>query len=40
MPITNAELSSINAAPVTNNVMESLRSALPVAMTLPTPYAR
>src|SRR3954447_25485094 len=46
MPITNAELSSINAAPVTNNAvepLEPLRSAeltLPVAMRLPTPYAR
>src|SRR3954447_6297123 len=43
MPITNAELSSISAAPVTNNAVEPLRSAertLPVAMRLPTPYAK
>src|SRR3954454_15754817 len=43
MPITNAELSSISAAPVTNNVVELLRSSertMPVAMRLPTPYAK
>src|SRR3954449_11894351 len=43
MPITNAELSSISAAPVTNNAVEPLRSAertMPVAMRLPTPYAK
>src|ERR1700709_1159930 len=43
MPITNAELSSINAAPVTNNAVELLRSSertMPVAMRLPTPYAK
>src|SRR5947209_3787996 len=43
MPITNAELSSISAAPVTNNAMELLRSSertMPVAMRLPTPYAK
>src|SRR4051794_14319320 len=43
MPITNAELSSISAAPVANNAVEPLRSAertMPVAMRLPTPYAK
>src|SRR6476646_1834232 len=43
MPITNAELSSISAAPVTNSAVEPLRSAeetMPVAMRLPTPYAK
>src|SRR3954462_8526205 len=43
MPITNAELSSISAAPVTNNAVEPLGSAertMPAAMRLPTPYAR
>src|SRR3954447_19143479 len=43
MPITNAELSSISAAPVTNNAVELLRSSertMPVAMRLPTPYAK
>src|SRR3954470_2328291 len=43
MPITNAELSSISAAPVTNNAVEPLRSperTMPVAMRLPTPYAK
>src|SRR3954447_10466474 len=43
MPITNAELSSISAAPVTNNAVELLRSSertIPVAMRLPTPYAK
>src|SRR3954465_6119941 len=43
MPITNAELSSISAAPVTNNAVELLRSSertMPMAMMLPTPYAR
>src|SRR5215213_6275733 len=43
MPITNAELSSISAAPVTNNAVEPLRSAertMPIAMRLPTPYAK
>src|SRR3954465_2423938 len=40
MPITNAELSSISAAPVTNNAVEPLRSAEPFAMRLPTPYAK
>src|SRR3954453_17356143 len=43
MPITNAELSSISAAPVTNNAVELLRSperTIPVAMRLPTPYAK
>src|SRR5947209_5039518 len=43
MPITNAELSSISAAPVTNNAVELLRSperTTPVAMRLPTPYAK
>src|SRR3954447_19253784 len=43
MPITNAELSSISAAPVTNNAVEPLRSAertMPVAMRLHTPYAK
>src|SRR5438105_4203042 len=42
MPITNAELSSISAAPVTNKAVEPLRSAertMPVAIRLPTPYA-
>ena len=40
MPITNAELSSISAVPVTNNAVEPLRSpesTMPVAMRLPTP---
>src|SRR3954452_15641245 len=43
MPITIAELSSISAAPVTNNAVEPLRSAertMPIAMRLPTPYAK
>src|SRR3954449_11669950 len=43
MPITNAELSSISAAPVTNNAVEPLRSAertMPIAMRLPTPYVK
>ena len=40
MPITNAELSSISAAPVANNAVEPLRSAEPFAMRLPTPYAK
>src|SRR3954451_10709179 len=43
MPITNAELSSISVAPVTNNAVEPLRSAeptTPVAIVLPTPYAK
>src|SRR3954447_13657168 len=43
MPITNAELSSISAAPVTNNAVELLRSperTMPVAIRLPTPYAK
>src|SRR4051812_6473841 len=43
MPITNAELSSISAAPVTNNAVEPLRSperTMPVATRLPTPYAK
>src|SRR3954464_6208461 len=43
MPITNAELSSISAAPGTNNAVEPLRSperTMPVAMRLPTPYAK
>src|SRR4051794_41762114 len=43
MPITNAELSSISAAPVTNNAVEPLRSperTMGVAMRLPTPYAK
>src|SRR3954470_10618680 len=43
IPITNAELSSISAGPVTNNAVEPLRSAertMPVAMRLPTPYAK
>src|SRR3954464_11666396 len=43
MPITNAELSSISAAPVRNNAVEPLRSperTMPVAMRLPTPYAK
>src|SRR3954447_11683362 len=43
MPITNAELSSISAAPVTNNAVEPLRSperTIPAAMRLPTPYAK
>src|SRR5919112_3170888 len=43
MPITNAELRSISAAPVTNNAVEPLRSAertIPVAMRLPTPYVK
>src|SRR3954452_2884749 len=43
MLITNAELSSISAVPVTNNAAEPLRSAeltMPVATVLPTPYAK
>src|SRR4051794_41914652 len=43
MPITKAELSSISAAPVTNNAVEPLRSperTMGVAMRLPTPYAK
>src|SRR4051812_28703313 len=43
MAITIAELSSISAAPVTNNAVELLRSSertMPVAMRLPTPYAK
>src|SRR3954447_18579974 len=43
MPITNAELSSISAAPATNNPVEPLRSpdrTMPAAMRLPTPYAK
>src|SRR3954453_12425703 len=43
MPITNAELSSISVAPVTNNAVEPLRSperTMPVAMRLPTPQSK
>src|SRR4051794_30865447 len=43
MLITNAELSSISAAPVTNNAVELLRSSertMPVAMRLPTPICQ
>src|SRR3954447_23356127 len=43
MPITKAELSSISAAPATNNAVEALRSpdrTMPAAMRLPTPYAK
>src|SRR4051812_32240169 len=43
MPITNAELSSISAAPAPNNAVEPLRSSertMPTAMRLPTPYVK
>src|SRR3954468_6004996 len=43
IPITNAELSSMSAAPATNNTVESLRSpdrTMPAATRLPTPYAK
>src|SRR3954465_6588866 len=43
MPVTNAELSSISAARGPTNAVEPLRSperTMPVAMRLPTPYAK
>src|SRR3954454_10465850 len=43
MPITNAELRSISAAPAPNNAVELLRSSertMPTAMRLPTPYVK